>query len=214
MAAWTTFLTEMRQVLRDGPTDRLRWRKKVFGEVDGTNVRFKTFEFRRVTNLSTAADPLGVYLDGVRTTALTDDLTTGVFTLGAAPAEGVSVEASYYCQTFTDTELTQFVTNAAEWLGFDAPSQVVLGLQASAREFAAGEAFHALSRMYADKLSETFLLEDAPDADRVTAAQTYKTLSDAHYTQAKSLRDDYYTRQGQSLQPLFGVVAGNVKRIP
>lgn len=215
--SWTTSNDELRKMLSDGPTDRLRAFKKVFGQIDGSNKIFKTFEFRRVTDFTTAASPLGVYINGVlqsNASFSSDDIATGYFNFVTAPAAGSIIEATYYIQWFNDSELTQFISDATRWLGFGTdPNAVSLGLQPSALKYAGYVAYEKLALKWVEKLSETYRLEDAPDAERFKSVDTYRNISQQFLKDAHQLRDDFYTRQGQSLSPLFGILSGTAKDI-
>lgn len=216
--SWTTSTDDLRLLLNDGPTDKIRAFKRVFGDVNGVNVRFKTYEFRRVTNFASIADssPLGVYVNGVKipaTSIATDLPETGFFsvTVPAIPAAGAVVEATYYVQFFLDSELDGFLRIAANWLGFaDSITNIPQGLRPAAIQYAAGEAYQKLAMRFAEHSSETYRLEDMPDDRRMEIVAQYKAASAEAKTQATTLRDQNYTRQGQSLAPLFGVYSPRI----
>lgn len=218
--AWTTALTDLRTLLSDGATDKLRYRKRMLNPINGTNTRFKTFEFRRLTNFKTEASLiLGVFKNSLRLSEVTDISAdfpeVGEVALATAPVDGDVLEASYYAQWFTDTELTGFLRSAAEWLqvGTDANS-VPPGLQPAGKYYAAQEAYHKMASRWAELQSETFRLEDAPAGETKTPVEYYRMLALDAQKKSTQLRDDFYSRSGQQLAPLFGVVAGNVPRIP
>ncbi len=208
MSTWTTALTDLRTLLSDGDADRYAYRKKCFGEVNGTNLSFKTMEFRRVSNFTTAVTPLGVYVDGVRlpaASATSDDVATGEFVLAHAPTNGQSVEATYYYRWFVDTELTTFLTAASEWLGGGTDYTLIQeGLRPAAKYYAAQEAMHKMAARWVERMSEQYLVEDAPDPRNQGVADSYRRLADDYKKKSLELRDQFYTRQGQPLQPLFG----------
>lgn len=207
---WSTAVTDLRNFLSDGPTDRLRWRKRVLGDIDGTNKRFKTFEFRRVTTFVGITAPLGVYVDGTKVNVTVDDLPSGEFTI-SAPAAGTVVEATYYMQWFIDSELQDFLIHSSNWLlSTDDFTQIPPGLVPAAENYAAFEAYMKMALRWTERLSETYRLEDAPDKDRITIVQYFKELADSRRETALKLRDEYYTRQGMALQPLFRSIPGRV----
>lgn len=215
--SWTTSLTELRELVSDGPTDKLRSRKRCVGVVDGTNKVFKTFEFRRVTDFTTAALPFGVFVSDANTASTVDidDLATGIFTLHTAPTGRAFIEATYYTQYFIDAELTAFITHASRWLiSSDDFTQITSGLQPSALKYAASEAYQKLSDKFQDTLSDTYRLEDMPDEKKTAMIQYYQHRAEYFKKAATEARDEFYTRQGQSLQPLFGNNAGAVRDIP
>lgn len=211
--SWATPTIDLRRLLSDGATDRYRYRKRVFGEINGTNTTFKTFEFRRVTDFTAAAAPLGVYVNGVRLLPVgitTDYLATGEFVLATAPIDGDVVEASYYVQWFIDAELDDFIVKATNWLGLGStPANVPDGLVPSAMKFAAAEAYLKQAMRWREALSEGYRVEDAPK-DGLTPADEFIKMSEIFRKEATQNRDEYYRRQGQPLQPLWGVVSGRV----
>lgn len=209
--SWTTSTSDLRVLLSDGPKDKYRYRKRVFGLVDGTNKTFQTFEFRRISNLVGAAAPLGVYVNGSAVTVSADSPEAGEFTLQAAPADGVLVEATYYIQWFLDTELDQFLKSATQWLGLgDDCTKIADGLRPSALKYAAHDAYQKLALRFAEHMSERFRLEDGLDPKLKPVIDSYQAASEQFMKEAVALRNDYYTRQGQSLSPLYGFALGNV----
>lgn len=215
--SWSTAIADARMKLNDGPTDKLRAFKRVLGQIDGVNTRFKTFEFRRVTLLNAAAAPLGVYIDQVLipgASIAVDDLMTGYFTLTTPPSPGQVLEATYFIQYFLDDEITTFLRFSSEWLGFG-PDYTNLpgGLQPAAIQYVAAEGYQKLASRFSEHLSETYRLEDMPDVTRQALIAEYKEAAEKSREQAHKLRDEYYTRQGQSKAPLFAVNRGYVSNV-
>jgi hypothetical protein len=220
VGAWTTANADVRTFLSDGPTDKLRYRKKVMGQVDGSNTTFKTFEARRITALVGAAAPLGVYVAApsgspALAAVTSEDLESGEFYLTAAPAAGSSVHATYYIQWFDDTEIVQFLVSASEWItGIDDYTSIPNNQWPSAKTYAGAVAFQKLSLKFASNLAETYQLYDAPDEKRFDPIKTYAQKSTDLFKLAFELRDDTYkNRQGQALAPLFGTIRGRVKDV-
>lgn len=218
MSTWVDPVGDLRTQLSDGPTDRLRYRKRCIGEVDGINITFKTFEFRRVTNFKTTSATLGVWIDSELqpTSAIaTDDPTTGQFTLVDAPDQGSVVEASYYLQWFTDTELTVFLNTASLWLLSSTNfSNIPGGLISAAIKYAAAEAYLKMATRWREYMSEIYKLEDAPNKAGTAPANEYAKMSETFRKEALAARDEFYTRQGRALQPLFSTVRGHVRNLP
>ncbi len=137
---WAAPESDLRTLLSDNAEDKYRYRKKVFGNTDGTNVLFKTFEFRRVTDFTTAAYPLGVWVEGVLLTSTdiaSDNPGSGDFELAAAPTVRQKVEASYYIQWFLDVEIQNFLRLASNWLGMgDDYTQISPQLRPAALKYA------------------------------------------------------------------------------
>lgn len=213
--SWTTSTPELRTLLSDGPTDRLRFRKAVIGEIDGVNTLFKTFEFRRVTNFTTATGFLGVFKNGTNLTLsgiATDDPPTGIFTVNVAPVRGDVLEAVYYAQWFTDTELGEFMTDAMRWLGFGSDITTLEdGLRPAALQFGAHLAYMKMAIRWREYYSEVFRTEDSPQKAASNPTNEFLALAKSFGVSAQNLRDQFYTRQGQSLAPLTGFALGNVR---
>lgn len=219
--SWTTAEADLRLLLNDGPTDKIRAFKRVFGDANGSNVRFKTYEFRRVTNFSTESDSsaLGVYVNGVKipqADIASDDLSTGFFSLtaGATPSSSSVLEASYYVQYFLDAEIESFLRLAANWLGLaDSYATISQGLRPAALQYATGEGYQKLAMRFSEHSSETYRLEDMPDDRRMAIIAEYKNSAAQAKEQATRLRNEAYTRQGQSLAPLFGTFSPAFKDV-
>lgn len=218
--AWLTAVSDLRTLLSDGPTDRYSSRKRCFGEVNGTNLIFKTFEFRRVTDFTTASFPQGVYIDGtvVPASGVASDFTpTGEFvlTVGYVPQDGDIVEASYYSQWFIDSELSEFLTTASNWLSSQTDfSLTPNGLWPCALKYGAAEAYLKMAIRWRTFLSEGYRVEDEPKKPGVGPADEYVKMAEMFRKEATQARDEFYTRQGRNLQPLFGSVLGNVRPLP
>ena len=213
--SWLTAVDDLRKILSDGPTDKLRYRKKVIGIQDGTNVTFKTFEFRRVTDLTTATAPYGVYIDDVPVAVASDDFSvTGEFTLVDPPTDGQAVRCTYFIQWFLDEELQEFLTSAAQWIGLaNDYVNIPVDLQPAAKEYAASQAFQKLVLRWSENMAEVYQLFDAPDERRFDPIKSYMDISKAKFDLALKLRDDAYSRKGKSLAPRTGVVAGRVQNV-
>lgn len=215
---WNTAVSDLRTLVSDGPTDRYNSRKRCFGEVNGTNTLFRTLEFRRVTDFTQATLPLGVYINGsiVPVTGIAADyLATGEFVLATGPSDGSVVEASYYNQWFIDSELQEFLTTASNWLTSQVDyTQIPNGLWPSALKYAAAEAYLKMAVRWKTFLSEMYRVEDEPKKPGSGPADEYTKMSEIFREEALKARDEFYTRQGRSLQPLFGSVLGNVKPMP
>lgn len=211
-------ILSLRSLIHDGPTDKLCSQKKVIGPVDGVNTIFKTFETRRITLFSASTTfPLGVYKNGVLVAfgnISNDDIESGTFQLSSAPSQTGrdTITASYYYQWFIDSDLDGYLQNASTWLGFAGASYPSIpdGLNAAALRFAAQESYLAVSAKYSTRMSEMYKLEDAPSEDILKSVQAFKDMASGYMKEATALRDDYYTRQGQSKAPLFNLSLGSV----
>jgi hypothetical protein len=213
--SWTTAVTDIRTLISDGETDKLCWLKQVIGQQDGSNKMFKTFEKRRLTEFVGTSAPTGVYVNNAFATVIDEDLDSGAFTLSSAPANTDLLQATYYYQWFTDAEIEQFLTSAAEWIGVaDNYASISQDLRPAAKEYAAGQGFQKLAARFSQNLSETFQLYYAPDQKRFDPATAWLKMADAKIKLAFELRDDVYkNRKGQALAPISGVAVGRVRNV-
>lgn len=213
--AWSTGLSDLRTALSDGPTDRYSYRKQIFGQINGTNTTFKTFEDRRVTDFTLTQ---GIYKNGNLLTVdqiSSDNTVTGEFVLLSAPVDGDLIEASYYTQWFIDSELTYFLTQATRWLGLGTDyTQIADGLIPAAEKFAQAEAYLKMAQKWRNMLSQVYRVEDAPSKTGTTPVDSYIKMAEDFRKQAQMDRDEYYTRQGQQKQPLFSNVLGSIRQVP
>lgn len=218
--AWITAVSDLRTLLSDGPTDRYSSRKRCFGEVNGTNSVFKTFEFRRITDFTVSTFPQCVYVDGTVIPAsgiASDFQATGEFVINLPyiPVDGDIVEASYYSQWFIDSELSEFLTTASNWLSSQIDFSLLSnGLWPCALKYAAAEAYLKMAIRWRTFLSEGYRVEDEPKKPGTGAADEYVKMAELFRKEATQARDEFYTRQGRNLQPLFGSLLGNVRPMP
>jgi hypothetical protein len=216
--AWPTARADLRKLLSDGDTDKLRYRKKLVGRVDGTNKTFKSLEKRRLTNLKTDAGPTrGVFIEGTRVDQVTgitsDDTEVGEVILVTAPTQNKLIEATYYLQWFLDAELDTFLVQASQWLGFTNPDGIQPGLQPAAMYYAAQESYHKLAVRWAETLSDEFRLEDAPSDKTQTPMDMYRRLAEDARKKSEKLRDDFYSGQGTQNQATSVSLVGAVRRV-
>ena len=212
--SYTTGIADLRTKLSDGPKDRLRAHKAPIGIQNGVNKNFKTFEFRRITTFVGATGRLGVFVNGVAATVASDDFSdTGEFTLSTAPVNGDRIECTYFVQWFTDAELTTFLTEAGYWMSLVDYTTLDVHLIPALLNYAAGAAYLKYAIRWAERMSEVFRTEDSPDAEILKLAAEYRKSSDALYKQAERIRNDFYTRQGQSLQPAYATAFGSVRDV-
>lgn len=212
-----TALTELRKLLNDNSTDKLRALKQVIGKIDGNNVTFKTLEFRRITDFTAAEWPFGVFLnDGSDPLTVTeDDLNEGFFKLDSAPADGSILTATYYVQFFTDDDLNTFLINSARWMqSSDLFLNIAPGLQPVALKYAAGEAYEKLSEKFQENMTAVYRSEDAPNEKNVATIASYYQKAAKFKEMAVTERKEFYTRQGLADQPLWGNNLGRVRDVP
>lgn len=211
--AWTTAQADLRNALNDGATDKLRHRKSVFGAVNGSNTEFKTLEFRRLTDLTTATAPLGVFVNNAAVAVSSDDIEMGQFTLAVAPLDGDRVEATYYIQYFLDAELDRFLISSAEWLGLGVDyANVAEGLRPASIQYACYLGYQKLSMKFHENLTETYRLEDSPASKNIEYLNWLNSMADGFLSRATQLRKTFYERNDQASAPLFAVAVGNVPR--
>lgn len=209
---WSTAINDLRNELSDNATDKLRYRKRCFDQCNGVNTNFKTFEFRRITNFVSSVDPEAVYVDGLAVTVTGDYPEIGEFIIDPPPQDGQIVECTYYIQWFLDSELTIFLTMAANWLGYAGDwTTIPSGLIPSALKYACADAYQKLALRWSEHLSETFRLEDSQDPKRMDIVSSYRQASLDYRKEAESLRNTFYQRQGRNLQPLFQTISGAVQ---
>lgn len=213
---WPNAVADLRSVLSDGPTDKLRYRKKVIGDQDGTNTIFKTFEMRRVSNFTTPPTaPVGVYVNNAVATVTNDDLASGEFELASAPTDGDTLVATYYVQWFIDDELELFLRLGSSWAGFgDAYLETPVDFQRAVVEYAAFQAYQKLVSKFSENLAETYQLYDAPDEKRFNPVDVYMKIAKQKLDIATKLRDDVYERKGQAKAPRSATLAGRVRDVP
>lgn len=212
---WLTGKQDLRIALSEGPTDRYHFRKRVFGELNGANTLYKTFEFRRITDFTLTP---GVFLNGAllpTSNISADSVLTGEFILDFLTVDGDILEASYYTQWFLDAELDGFLVDASRWcLSNDDFTQTPSGLISAVKSYAMSRAYLKMSQKWRDYMSTTYKVEDAPKDGGSGPVADFIKMATTFRTEAEAQRKEFYTRQDQSLQPLFGTVRGHVRSFP
>lgn len=212
---WLTGKQDLRIELSDGPTDRYHFRKRCFGETNGSNTRFKTFEFRRITDF-TLTD--GVFLNGnlLNNSDIAQDfVATGEFVLGFLAVDGDIIEASYYTQWFLDAELDNFLVDSSRWaVSTDDYTQAASGLIPALKSYALSRAYLKMAQRWRDYSSSVYRVEDAPQKEGSGPVDSFIKMATTFRDEAETQRKEFYTRQDQNLQPLFGAVIGNVRSLP
>lgn len=209
-------ISALRNILLDGPKDKICANKKVLGICDGVNTVFKTFEYRRITDFTNPVFPEGIYQSGQPIDSGlvdSDDLASGIFVVNgsAIPDNRITMTATYYYQWFTDAELDSFLQNASTWLGFSTTYiNTPDGLNPALLRFACQEAYESAAMKYSTRAAEVYQLEDAPKEDILKAIEAFQKMADNFLSKAEQMRDDFYTRQGQSLAPNFAFSLGKV----
>lgn len=204
---------DLRNFLNDGPTDKLRHRQAVFGQINSSNVIFKTLEYRRITDLSAPTGRLGVFVNNAIVTVSADDAEVGEFTLAAAPDEGDNLEATFYVQWFLDAEIDKFLERSGQFL--NCASTIIdlqVGLIPSAIHYSAGSAYQKLSSRYTEFQSKTFRLEEAPDDEATTTAAHFMAMAKQMFEQSRKLRDEFYKdRKGKAMAPISRLNLGRLR---
>lgn len=223
MSTYTEGIVELRQLLSDDKTDKRASRKKVIGDIDGTNTHFRTYDKRII------ADTFQVFSgdDEITDSASLDDAISGEFTLSSPPDKNTKLTASYYFHWWTDTELQNFLNKGAESIGIDDPNhtsggdadqaylQIPQGLRSAALYYAAGHAQKKLIQyMMNRRHSGEFQLEQDKGGDEGFAAIITQMRSEMkdNFKQADTFRDDFYKRQGRRNAPVVRIKTGRTQR--
>jgi hypothetical protein len=228
---YQTGISDLRVLLSDQGDDRYIYRHRCFGPVNGTNIQFKTFFRRRVTNFTAAlTGGEGVYVDNVQVleaNIVSDDVETGelffasgtgtspALSGGFIPQDGSVVEASYYYQWFDDNELDTFLQQASRWLQSNNDYTTTNpGLIEALIKYAASQCYTKMAQRWRQYMSQDYRVEDAPKDSPTYNTNEFLELAKYFRAEALATRTEFYeTRQGRALQPLFGSIRGRVRSL-
>ena len=125
---------------------------------------------------------------------------------GVAPDAGITnpLAFDYFSQLFSYADYQSMLDEATEWLGLvpagtDSPE----GLYPAQVRYALSVFYN---RRASDKAKEYASSGGGIGAQPQTPGQTFMALAKAALTQAITLRDDYYKRQGQREAPASGTI--------
>ena len=216
MSTYDSAITELRQMLFDGTSNKSAHKKTLIGDIDGSNKSFITYD-KRIIKAS-----FKCYVDDTLTTATVDNEVTGEVTLSQPPAKNTKVVASYFWRFWLDPELKNFLNKGAESCSaFDADTpdeaslQIPPGLKKAALYFAAESALSAqINYLVNRRHSEEFNIEQDGN-DESAFSETISAMrknADSYWEKAVFHRDDFYKKAGRRNKPAFGFKAGQVKR--
>jgi hypothetical protein len=91
------------------------------------------------------------------------------------------------------------------------PDNIPAGLQPCVLQYGAHLAYQKMAMRWRERHADVFRVEDAPGENAQSPTQEFLMMAKHFGDQATKLRNTYYERQGQNLQPLFGTVVGTVR---
>lgn len=214
--AYTSAITELRQILADTQYNKRASKKSLIGKIDGSNTSFVTYDKRII------ASTLEVFVNDELVSYNLDDNIAGKITLNDAPSGNVKVQANYYFQWWIDDELKNFLNKGAEICGEyttttpdTAYLNIIPGLKNAALNFAVSLAAKSLiNYLVLRKHSGEFLIEQDgnSDANYEATLKYLESLADSSWKMAIQLRNDFNQKQGRQLNPAFGIKLGAVKQ--
>lgn len=173
-------------------------RSIIGNQVDGSNKSFQLNNKRLVAGILTVSIDGGAFA-----TPASEDTGHGRFTTGTAPASALL--AIYDFQFFTDTEITDFLTQAGSFVGADDVTQVATGLLDALVFKAASDACQALSVRTVPFFNAS---AGGKSMDKNEIAKKYAALSDSLFKKAVAERLAYYgDRKGEASSPAYGQFA-------
>lgn len=156
MAVWdiSSAVSNLRSLLGDNPSDKFEFKTDVYPTPNGVTTRFFVGQTRLVSGT------LEVYHNGVLIPAVSGsaiDTAKGSFDYTAAdgPPKG-QVEASFYYQWFTDSDLEAFITEASQMLNFESPSgDFAIGLRPTLLSWACYNAYMRKAAEFAETVESS-----------------------------------------------------------
>lgn len=166
-------------------------------QVDGSNKDFQTNNKRLVAN------SLSILADGSAATFMadSDQLRRGRFTItSAAPASSCFV--TYDFQFFNDDEITDFLVQATDFIGYADMTTIVVGLIDTLVFKAGSDACFALSTRSGFLYNASAGGKAAQKGD---ISKKYRDLAKDLFDKAVAERTAFYgERKGQALSPAYG----------
>ena len=207
-----TALTELRQFLNDGPTDRPVKSKQIIGPANGVNTIFFTWEDRLIPGSVSVIVNDTLIVEGV---GLTVEPALGRLTFATPPPPSASLHASYYFRYFDDSELTSALTAGLGQLSSAMlVTSVPNGLHQSALSYGGYFAYYKQAMRWVQRMSDRFILQDAPlDSEMLGRSNLFRQMANDLYKNAREMRDDYYPGQGRDKVPAWAVFKPHIPPI-
>lgn len=210
MATVVDLLARCRTLIDDLPGDKSVFKENLVRSVLGNQVGGGNLSFKlnnsRVSVISSVAQ-LQVSSDGAAYAApATVDAPHGTFTLAAAPT--TSLFATYDWQYFTDAEITDFITQAGDFVEATADvTTVPVGLLDALVFKAASDACFALSARRAGLYDASAGGKSASKGD---ISKKYRELAKDLFDRAVAERAAFWgPKKGQATSPAYGKFATN-----
>lgn len=145
----TNAIASLRRRLSDGPTDKYVHQMDTDPHPNGVVTRFAVPDTRLIP------DTLVVTKNAQGVTPTSVNLTDGSFVLDPPPLEPDAIRASYYFQWFTDEELTDFLMDALQLLGYASvdDASIPVPVRTPILSFASSYAYRKKAAYTADALS-------------------------------------------------------------
>ena len=169
---------------------------------DGSNTHFRL----QNTNLVTGSVYVTINTSYRATTGFTMDLVNGLVVFASAPAANANpFYIDYNFQWFTDTDYTDFITDATRDLGYSYvdPTTVPDTLIPALEQYALYYYWTRRASRYAHKYSSSGG-SAGQQVDVVT--ENFLSLAKMAKKCGVDLRDDYYKKQGRQYDPASGTV--------
>lgn len=202
MASLAALTTSVRTLANDTLVSNLIRNETPAGTNDGANTKFRTQQ-RNIVAASLYYTINATYRSQVGLTI--DDAAQGLFTISPAPAAATAGVwyIDYYFNWFIDTDYTEFLNDSArDLLGISDPTLVADSLIAALLQYALGYFYQRRASYYADKYASSGG-QVGQTVDVVT--KNFQNLANAAFKQAQTLRDQFYTRLGQSKAPASAI---------
>ena len=208
--ALSDLITSLRLLADDGPDSKVIFDENLGSNpalpIDGTNRNF------RLQNIPVVTGTVYLTITGIgggnafRSQAgfTLTNADNGILTFSSAPDAAKTITADYNYLYFSDEKYTEFLEKASENLQLNQTpadaTTVPNGLVPALMQYALGYFFLARYAQYASRYASSG--GQAGQSVQVVG-QEYKDAAMKCFNYGKDLRDQFYTRQSQSLSPAY-----------
>lgn len=196
----TALITKLRILANDTATSNFISAETPVGTINSSNTHFRT-QYQNLVSGSVYLSNATVFRSQA---GFTVDATNGLLTFSPAPSDTTSV-VDYNFQWFTDTDYSEFLSDAALLLGSDNdPATVVDGLIMALLQYGLFYFYMRRATQYANKYASTGG-QASQSVESVTG--NFRKLAELSMDKGDQFRTDYYEKQGQQKNPAAAIVA-------
>ena len=207
LVASVNLIESLRIAGEDAETSNRAFNESPVGAVNGTNTHFRLANRNIVPGSVLISDSTGVWRENAAAYGFVEDDVNGMITFNTAPVLNTILTADYYWQWFTDTDMSEFINEAAQNLGYTDPTAVPQLQVTSLLKYALNVLLLRKAQAYTRKFSSS---SGGISQEVAAVANQFQEEAKQAFDEGVKLMNNYYTRSGARQAPASGTTTYKV----